>query len=141
MLAFFFTKLWSLYSVPILRYRGSKIKLLCEKSIRSTFLKSCLQRTILWSCFSENVVSISVLAFEKFVSRVWKLGTCHEICEIKLDPKNKQQRKLNNATDCNLRVERGWSSDKTPWTKMLEIVCQSDRATIKSRRRWLSQIA
>ena len=40
----------------------------------------------LGSCatFSENMVSVSVLGFENFASQVWKIGTCHEICEKKL---------------------------------------------------------
>ena len=37
----------------------------------------------LGSCatFSENMVSVSVMGFEKFASQFWKFGTCHEICE------------------------------------------------------------
>ena len=32
------------------------------------------------------MVSVSVLGFEKFASQVWKIGTCHEICDKKMSP-------------------------------------------------------
>ena len=48
-----------------------------ETSFRRKYsLRSC-------AVFSENMVSVSVLGFEKIASQVWKIGTCHEICDKK----------------------------------------------------------
>ena len=36
---------------------------------------------LLSATFSETMVSISILGFEKVASQVRKVGTCHKICE------------------------------------------------------------
>ena len=74
-----FSKPWTLYSVADLRYRGSKMKTsqrqrFFEKKPRSriffeiTFHRKCSLGSR--ATFSENLVSVTVLGFEKFASQV-----------------------------------------------------------------------
>ena len=48
------------------------------------FRRKCSPGTC--ATFSGNMVSVSVMGFKKFASQVWKIGTCHEICEKKTSP-------------------------------------------------------
>ena len=90
-----FTKPWTLYSVSVLRYRGSKWKIV-KKAFFQKFFGKKLMKPIFFETFfrrkcslgscatlSENMVSVSLLGFGKIVSEVWKISTCHEICEKK----------------------------------------------------------
>ena len=66
-----------------------KSRILLKKTHEADFFRNCFWRKCsLGPCaiFSENMVSVSVLGFEKFASQVWKIGTCHEICEKKTSP-------------------------------------------------------
>ena len=62
------------------------------------------------------MVSVSVMGFEKFAAQVWKVGTCHEICE----------KKNIGATAC-----RAWARAETfnGLQKVLEIVYIPDSKT------------
>ena len=93
----YYTKPWTLYLVSVLRNSGWKKKYSLnlrffnisfkkkqKKHEAEFFFEIFFQRKCsLGTCstFSENMVSVSVLGFEKFASQVWKIGTCHEICE------------------------------------------------------------
>ena len=48
---------------------------------RIFFRRKCTPGTC--ATFSGNMVSVSVMGFEKFAAQVRKVGTCHEICEKK----------------------------------------------------------
>ena len=51
---------------------------------RNYFRRKCSPGTC--ATFSGNMVSVSVMGFEKFAAQVGKVGTCHEICEKKTSP-------------------------------------------------------
>ena len=90
-----YTKPWTLYLILVLRNRGSNIKivknsvfskLLFKKTMEPNFFEIFFRRKCspgTCATFSGNMVSVSVMGFEKFAAQVWKVGTCHEICEKK----------------------------------------------------------
>ena len=63
------------------------------------------------------MVSVSVMGFEKFAAQVWKVGTCHEICE----------KKNIGATAC-----RAWARAETfnGLQKVLQILCVPGLTTL-----------
>ena len=88
------------------------------------FRKFFRRKCSLGSCatFSENMVSVFVLGFEKFASQVLKFGTCHELCEKKRHhmgisqspcPKNKTESNYNSGILLHEAPTKNTGEEKT----------------------------